>query len=235
MTRGLKYRRGWPADGSRPKCESGKVGFPFLAWNASKLTKHPDRPHTSNIIMANNKSYLFAALALLLTGEKLAKADVYVCGTDYADAETNCIVNTACPNGDGCSTDQTCFALPDESCLQPPMLALNMTDLYVCGIDLEDALTNCRSEDDYCTDVTDITAYCKSSGEDVTRSCFIIPYAECPATTEPTTTSSPSISVSPTMSALPTTPPLLFVCGTDYADAASNFCSLTPCPTGDVS
>jgi hypothetical protein len=37
------------------------------------------------------------------------------------------------------------------------------------------------------------------------------------------------------MSALPTTPPLLFVCGTDYSDAASNFCSLKTCPTGDVS
>ena len=197
-----------------------------------RVQKHKS---TTKTMMNRSSYYVSAALALLLTGERLAKADVYVCGTDYADAAKNCIVNTACPKGDGCSTDQTCFALPDESCVQAPMVAVNTTDLYVCGIDLEDAMMNCHLEDDYCTDVTDTTAYCKSSGEDVTRSCFIIPYAECPATTEPTTTSSPSISVSPTMSALPTTPPLLFVCGTDYSDAASNFCSLKTCPTGDVS
>ena len=201
--------------------------------------------------MDNRKSYYVSvALALLLAGNRLVTAEVYVCGTDYANAATNCTVNTACPNGDGCSANETCYAMSEESCVGwtslPLTIASTMPDLYVCGSDFKDALTNCHSEDDFCTDVTETTAYCKSIGDNVTRSCFIIPYGAChtnvssqspsvAVTTINPTTSSPTMSVSPTATESPTTSPLLFVCGSDYSDAASNFCTLTSCPKGDVS
>ena len=212
--------------------------------------------------MANNKSYLFAALALLLTGERLAKAEVYVCGTDYADAETNCVVNTACPAGDGCSTDQTCFALPEESCVDStattvsPAPTVTPADLYVCGISLEDALTKCRSEVDYCTDVTNTSAYCALTGDSVTRSCFIIAYEDCYTTdnemmsmslnmsmnvslnsTSATSVPTASATPVPSMSTVPSNAPIYnqFFCGIDYQTAESDCFKAEACPSGSCS
>jgi hypothetical protein len=210
--------------------------------------------------MVNRISHFVSStLALLVVGEGLVKAEVYVCGIDYDDAATNCVINTACPNGE-CS-EQTCFAIPYDQCVGwtsvPPTAA---PDLYICGVTYEDALSKCHSGDDACVGVTNTTAYCAATDADVARSCYIVPSEACPtyapssapisgslvATTLMST--GPTASLAPTVS-LPTvslgsdnptandasTPDTLFVCGVDYFDASENFCTLTSCPTGDVS
>ena len=209
--------------------------------------------------MVNHIRYrAYFAMAFLLAGEGLVKADVYVCGISYDDAVANCVVNTACPNGEGCVSKQTCFAIPEDDCVgMTTSPAPTVTpDLYVCGISYEDALSKCNSEDEACQDVTDTTAYCALTGDDVARSCFIIPHEDC-LTVAPssspisgaatTTTSSPTVGMisasgSPSVSlgstaSVPTispTPEFLSVCGVDYSNASDNFCTLTYCPTGDV-
>ncbi len=139
--------------------------------------------------------YRSAALALLLAGDVLVNAEVYVCGADYNDAAANCILYTECPLGDGCLTDTTCFAIPEGECVGftslPPTLAPTKPDLYVCGISIEDAVSRCRSEEDACTNVTATTAYCAVGDADVARSCFVVPHESCP-------TDAPSSSPVPT-------------------------------------
>jgi hypothetical protein len=215
--------------------------------------------------MVNNRIryHAYTALALLLADGGLVNADVYVCGNDYGDAVANCVINTACPNGAGCSTEQTCFAIPDDECIgmtTSPSPSV-MPPLYVCGISYEDALSRCNSPSDACTNVTNTSAYCASTEDEdaFARSCFIIPHETCPtiapsnapvsgsvaatATTSPTVTAvsasvSPTASVvskAPTIPTISPTPEYISVCGEDYADASDNFCTLTNCPTGDVS
>ena len=170
--------------------------------------------------MANRFSYYaFCALALLLAGDVLVNAEVYVCGIDYDDAAANCVINTACPNGEGCFSEQTCFAIPEDRCvgMTASPSPTSRPDLYVCGISFEDAISRCRSEEDACTDVTDTTAYCAVGDADVARSCFVIPHESCfagapssspvPTTTSPTAASvevSNAASTGPTVSLSPT-------------------------------
>jgi hypothetical protein len=161
--------------------------------------------------MANRVScYAFCALALLLAGDMIVNAEVYVCGIDYDDAAANCVINTACPNGEGCFSEQTCFAIPDDRCvgLTASPSPTSTPKLYVCGISFEDAVSRCRSEEDACTDVADTNAYCAVTDADVARSCFVIPHEACftgapssspvPTTTSPT---GPTVSISPTSKA----------------------------------
>ena len=144
--------------------------------------------------MANRISYYrSAALALLLAGDVLVNAEVYICGIDYGDAAANCVINTACPNGEGCYSEQTCFAIPEDRCvgMTAPPSPTSKPDLYVCGISIEDAVSRCRSEEDACTNVTATTAYCAVGDADVARSCFVVPHESCP-------TDAPSSSPVPT-------------------------------------
>ena len=173
--------------------------------------------------------YASFALALLLAGDVLVEAEVFVCGIDYDDAAANCVINTACPNGGGCLSEQTCFAIPNDRCvgMTASPSPTSTPDLYVCGVSFDDALSRCMSEEEACTDVTDTTAYCAVTDADVARSCFIIPHEACfvgapsispvagsatelaaaPATTSPTAASiaaSIAASTGPTASLSPT-------------------------------
>jgi hypothetical protein len=136
--------------------------------------------------MVNRVGYFASfALALLLAGDVLVEADVYVCGVDYDDAALNCVINTACPRGEGCLSEQTCFAIPEDKCVgttatASPSPTSTPPDLFVCGITLGDALSRCRSAEDACAGVTGTTAYCAvADAGSPDRSCFVIPREAC--------------------------------------------------------
>lgn len=161
-----------------------------------------------------NRFNTASLLALLFHNHSLVafvSADVFVCGSNYNDASKNCTVNTACPSGDGCPADKAiCFSITDEKCLGPtivPSEAPSLSPMLVCGFSYDDALANCRSNDE-CLD-----GNCGNK----THACFPIPVALCP-------TYAPSYS--------PTTIPK--VCGVDSFDAEANCLDLSMrCPSGE--
>jgi hypothetical protein len=186
--------------------------------------------------MVNNRIryHAYTALALLLANGGLAKADVYVCGNDYGDAVTNCVINTPCPLGDGCSTEQTCFAVPEPECVgmttSPSHSPTVTPDLYVCGVSYDDALSKCNSANDACANVTDTTAYCALAEDEIARSCFIVPHDACLSIAP---TSAPVIDTA-TVAATTTSPTVATASASASPTASSSVASSTTGPTVSV-
>ena len=146
--------------------------------------------------MKHNLSFALLFLPAATTAQL-----VRVCGSSYSDASFNCTVNPSCPTGDGCPPERdTCFALPQESCLTPPTAAPIVAPIQACGVDYETAKINC---DRLC-----------ELGCDPSEACFNILPSECVV---PQAES--EIIVDPQFSVEATE---VSVCGTSFADAAAN-------------
>lgn len=145
--------------------------------------------------MKHNLSFALLFLPAATTAQL-----VRVCGSSYSDASFNCTANPSCPTGDGCPPERdTCFALPEESCLTPPTAAPIVSPIQACGVDYETAKSNC---DKLC-----------ELGCDPSEACFNILPSECVVEeAEPEIVVDPEFSVGTDVS----------VCGTSFADAAAN-------------
>jgi hypothetical protein len=152
---------------------------------------------------------------LLLPAATTAQTLVRVCGSTYSDASFNCTVNPSCATGDGCPEDKdTCFALPEESCLSPPTAA---PTLQVCGMDYEDAQSSC---DRLCEE-----------GCGAMEACFNVLPDDC---VEDSVTDLAMVASTVEAVAFLESSDDVAVCGLSFVDAAANCETSTPCsPTGN--
>ena len=178
-----------------------------------------------------------------------------VCATSFMDAKVKCVdPSKDCSTTDVCDSDanEACFRVAREDCEGPisssPVEVVEDVSpiLSVCATSFMDAKVKCvdPSKDCSTTDVCDSNA---------NEACFRVAREDCvgPVTSsssfevvdEVIVTTLPAVAVAQTKPAVmetaepatTETPSLLFVCGTDYADAQDNICTNESCSTVNVS
>ena len=131
---------------------------------------------------------------------------VSVCGADYPDAITNCRTNPTCPNGDGCASELTCFAIPYSSC---PETATTISP----------------------TIAEPSASFVPTSSRASSEPTFS-PSPTFSVTPSHTASNSSSVLLNATA---PTQSPIYnnYFCGETYEDAEANCLTNQPCPTGN--
>ena len=173
------------------------------------------------------------AIVLLATNHNLSSTNalVSVCGSTYDDASLNCKeANPLCPTGDGCPADKpTCYGISDDQCFSPTD-APTMAPLHICAATYDEAIANCQTNDQCPNSDTTLCS-------DETHACFTVSTFLCPSagTPSPTVTSTSGVQDDSNADDSGSVPEDIKVCGTDYNDAAQNFCTNQRCPSLDVS
>ena len=180
-----------------------------------------------------SKAAAALTVVLLATNHNLSSTNalVSVCGSTYDDASLNCKeANPLCPTGDGCPADKpTCYGVPDDQCFSPTDSPTS-APLHICAATYDEAIANCQTNDQCLNSDTTLCS-------DETHACFTVSNFLCPTagTPSPTVTSTSGVQDDSNADDSGSVPEDIKVCGTDYNDAAQNFCTNQRCPGLDVS
>mmetsp|Transcript_38266 Transcript_38266/g.67159 ORF Transcript_38266/g.67159 Transcript_38266/m.67159 type:complete len:837 (-) Transcript_38266:111-2621(-) len=163
-----------------------------------------------------DSALVFTIEMIEIQGEKvIATVAERICGSNYNDALSNCLLNTQCPNGDGCEFGDACFTIPASECPTVAPTEAPTPTPKVCGVDALDAQAHCLIYSKRC------------SSEDlcgIGEACFNVPDYLCGMTQKPTDR--------PTNE--PTPEPTPKVCGSNELSAQANCLDMSKrCPSGN--
>ncbi|KAL3816502.1 hypothetical protein ACHAXA_011307 [Cyclostephanos tholiformis] len=180
-----------------------------LCWNITQI------PNSRSENMINRIKYLaHFAIAFLLAGEGLVKADVYTCGVDYGDAAPSVPTISSTPTSlEPSAAVATLTVSPTSSTSSSPISGSAATTTT--------------------TSPTVAASTGLTASESKTLSLVTMAPSVPTLSSTPTSLAHNAALTTSVLSTTPPTPALLYVCAIDYDDASENYCGLKPCPLGD--